>query len=435
MQVQYKTILLSMLVVVGVASNFERFIFSLVLEPIKSELLLSDSQLGLMTGIAFFAFYALAGVPIARWADNGDRSVITAGAVAICGLMISMCGMVTGFIQLLIVRAGVAVGEAAVVPAGQSLISDYFDRKERPRAMSIYISFYTISMILGYLLGGWLVEQYGWRKTFIIIGAPNLIIALIAKFLIKESRVKVKIRTNELSPPVMETFKQLWKQNTFRQILILFCLGYFFNAGIGQWLPTFLIRSYDMNMTEVGLWLALSFGLCGTLGILVGGYLASRFAANQERRQMQCLAIVVIGYGVTSAIAYLSANKDITLIFIALSAFLMMLNNGPIFAAIQSLVQERVRSVAVAITFMFGNLVGLGLGPLSLGVISDLLMPIVAEESLRYALLAFCPGTLLMAFYYWKASCSIEEDIKDIELKSDYRPADEFSVGCSAEST
>ena len=150
----YKNYLLGILLLMGSVSIFERFVFALVLEPIKNDLQLSDSQLGLMTGIAFAAFYAVAGIPLARWADRGNRVTIAATAVGLVGLMVSLCGMVGSFFQMLLVRAGIAVGEAGTMPAAQSLIADYFDRSERPRAMAIYLMAYPISMIIGYLAGG-----------------------------------------------------------------------------------------------------------------------------------------------------------------------------------------------------------------------------------------------------------------------------------------
>lgn len=414
-KLSYRNYLLLLLVIVGITTNFERFIFSLVLEPIKQELLLSDSQLGLMTGVAFFAFYAIAGIPIARWADRGNRGTITAIAVGLCGIMVSLCGTVSGFFQLLLVRAGVAVGEAGIMPAGQSLISDYFDRHERPRAMAIYISFYTISMIIGYLVGGQLVDAYGWRSTFIIIGVPAIAVAILAKFTIKESRDVIGTDHLSPAPSLISTISCLWSQKSFRQILIIFCLGYFFNAGVSQWLPTFLIRSHDMTIASVGSWLALVFGIFGTAGIYLGGHIATRYAANNEKLQMRMLAFSSLGYGLANAIAYTVPSKTWCLIFLAIGALLIMLNNGPIFAAIQSLVPERMRSLAVAVTFLFGNLIGFGLGPFVLGIVSDMLNVTYGQDSLRYALLLFCPGALWIAYHYWKVSSTIEQDIHTTE--------------------
>ena len=414
----YKNYLLILLVLVGVVTTFERFIFSLALEPIKHELQLSDSQLGLMTGIAFAAFYAMAGIPIARWADRGNRATITALSVGFCGIMVSLCGVASNFFHLLLVRAGVAVGEAGIVPAAQSLLSDYFNRVERPRAMAIFISFYTISMIVGYLLGGQLIEKYGWRTTFIVMGVPGIVMAILVKFTAREPRLSRPQFEKSHLPSFINTIRILWQQRTFRQILTSFCVGYFFSMGVSQWLAVFLIRTHEMTPSEVGAWLALSFGLFGTLGNYLGGYYASRFAACREKLQMRTLACLSVCYGLMSVVIYLSSSKYTALAFVAVCAVVGAFGNGPIFAAMQSLVHEKMRSVAVAITFMFANLIGFGLGPLALGIISDVLNPMYGPDSLRYALAIFSPGSLWVAYYYWKAGNTIEEDIRLVESKA-----------------
>ena len=418
-KIAYKNYLLTLLVLVGVVTTFERFIFSLALEPIKHELQLSDSQLGLMTGIAFAAFYSIAGIPLARWADKGNRVTITALSVGLLGVMVSLCGVAGSFFQLLLVRAGLAVGEAGVVPASQSLLSDYFDRAERPRALAIYLSFYSISMIVGYLLGGRLIESYGWRTTFLIMGLPGIFMAIVVKLTLKEVRLNQSNVEAPRLPSLIETIRVLWQQRTFRQILLAFCIGYFFNMGISQWLAAFLMRVHGMTALEVGSWLALSFGVVATLGSYLGGYFASRFAACKEKLQMRTLACASICYSMASVAAYLSINKYTALMFIGVCAFVGGFANGPIFSAIQSLVQKKMRSVAVAIVFLFANLIGFGLGPLALGVISDLLNPLFGQNSLRYALVIFSPGIMWVGYFYWKAGNTIEEDIKARESKAE----------------
>lgn len=415
----YKNYLLSLLVLAGVFTTLERFVFSLALESIKHDLQLSDSQLGLMTGIAFAAFYAIAGIPIARWADRGNRVTIMALAVGTCSLMVSMCGIAGSFFQLLLVRAGIAVGEAGIVPTAQSVLSDYFDRAERPRAMAIFISFYTLSMVIGYLLGGGLIEYYGWRTTFIVLGVPGVLMAIIINLTLKEPRLAQPKSTTSALPSIGSVFKVLCQQRTFRQILVAFCVSYFFIMGISQWLATYLIRSHNMTPIEVGSWLALSFGLFGTLGTYLGGYYASHFAACKEKPQMRMVAIAVSCYGVANLVIYLAPSKYMVLVFIAVGAVLSGFGNGPILAAMQSLVKERMRSIAVAITFMFANLIGFGLGPLALGVISDLLNPMLGHDSLRYALAMFSPGLLWVAYLFWKIADTIEEDIRLVEIEAE----------------
>ena len=185
--------------------------------------------------------------------------------------------------------------------------------------------------------------------------------------------------------------------------------------GISQWLASFLIRSHQMTPLEVGTWLALSFGVFGTLGNYLGGFFASRYAACQEKLQMRVVAWINVCYALTSLAAYLTTNKNIALTLIAVTAIAGAFGNGPVFGAMQSLVNEKMRSVAVAMTFMLANLIGFGLGPLALGAMSDWLNPVYGNDSLRYALAAFSPGMLWVAFYYWKAGRTIQEDISNAE--------------------
>lgn len=417
LKLDYKNYLLGVLVLTGTVSLFDRFVFALVLEPIKQDLQLSDSQLGLMTGIAFAAFYAIAGVPIARWADRGNRVTISAAAVGLLGITVSLCGMAGNFVQLLLVRAGVAVGEAGCQPVGQSLIADYFDRAERPRAMAIYGMYYPISMIVGYLSGGWLVETFGWRSTFILIGVPGVLIAILVKLTLREPRLAQQTAVIVEQYSFAEVLRALWQRQSFRHILMAFCVAYFFFMGSSQWLAAFFMRSHGMGSAELGAWLALTFGIFGMLGAYLGGYCATRYAANQEKLQMRALAVIMILYGLANAISYLAPNQSVALVFVAIYALLGGLTNGPIFSAIQSLVNERMRSVTVALIFLCANLIGFGLGPLALGVLSDLLNPLFGQDSLRYALVLFSPGVFWVAFHYWKAGNTIEAEIAQTESK------------------
>lgn len=410
--IRYKDYLVGLLVVVGIIATFERFVFSISLEAIKQDVGLSDTQLGLMTGVAFSAFYAIAGLPIARWADRGNRVNIAAIATLLAGLMVSFCGLVTSFLQMIAVRAGIAVGEASVLPAAQSLISDYFNRSERPRVMAIYMSYFTLSMFVGYLGGGYLVDTFGWRMTFLIAGIPSILVAAIVKLTLKEPRSKYTgVAAATKQPEMLAALRVLVKQVSFRKILSLFCFGYFFGMGTSQWLPTFFIRTYDMSLSEIGLLLAFLMGGFGTLGNFAGGYFCSRFSASKERLQMRVFAVTTALAGLSSIMIYLAPNSFVSFLFAGIFYFLGSLSNGAVFAAIQSLVHERMRSVAVAITLLFGNLIGFGLGPLVIGICSDLLSPSFGENSLRYALALSGPGSLITAFYFWQVSRSIEADI------------------------
>jgi len=195
-------------------------------------------------------------------------------------------------------------------------------------------------------------------------------------------------------------------------------VSYFFSLGVFTWMPTFFMRSHGMQPGELGTWMALLLGVGGLFGTYLGGVLASRYAAGKEALQMRVVALAFILSASLGVMIYLPSNKYYALAFLAASVPLATLINGAIFSAIQSLVNDRMRSVAIALTFLLANLVGLGLGPLAVGVLSELLAPKFGQESLRYASVFFIPGVLFVSYYYWKAADTIEDDILRIELEA-----------------
>lgn len=418
----YKNYILILLTVVAAFNFLDRYVLSLVLESIKLDLELSDSQLGFLTGFAFALFYAVAGIPIARWADRGNRNIIISLTTGLWSVLVAICGLVTGYTQLLLVRVGVAVGESGCLPPAQSLIADYFNRAERPKAMATYWLCGPLSVILGYLGGGWLIEYFGWRLTFIIIGMPGIFLAILVRLTLREPRLHKKIpysRTTPVQPPTFkEVFRTLVKLRSFVYITIAFCISYFFGMGLAQWMPTFFIRSYDMEVGELGTWLAIVWGLCSVVGTYLGGYLATRYLAQKEALQMRLAALVFVVCGLLYIFIYIVPTKQFAMALMAVIGVLFPMTSGAIFSAIQSLVDDRMRSVAIALLFLLANLIGLGLGPVAVGILSDLLTARFGSESLRYTLALFSPGYVLVALCYWKAATTIEQDIRQVEINN-----------------
>ena len=368
-----------------------------------------------MTGMAFALFYAIAGVPLARWSDRGNRNVVITITTGLWSAMVVLCGLVGNYTQLLLVRVGVAVGEAGCLPPAQSLIADYFDRAERPRAMATYWLCFPISVIVGFLGGGWLAETVGWRMTFIIMGVPGILLAILVKFTLREPRLKQTTIIDVEQPSWSEVRRTLWQTQAFRHIVLAFCVSYFFSLGMFSWLPTFFMRSHGMQLGEVGIWLALTIGVCGLFGTYLGGVLTSRYAAGKEALQMRAVALLMSIMALVNVMTYLPSNRYIALAFLAMAAVVATSMNGAIFSSIQSLTNDRMRSVAIALIFLLANLIGMGLGPLAVGVVSDLFAPLFGQDSLRYALVSFSPGLLWVAYHYWKSAATIEEDIRRVE--------------------
>jgi len=398
----------------------------LVLQSIKVDLHLSDTELGFLTGLAFALFYSIMGIPLARWADRGNRVTIIALCTALYGGAVALCGMAASFMQLMLIRIGVAVGEAGCFPAGSSLLADYFTRAERPRAVAITLLGAPLSGVIGYLLVGWLNQVYGWRLTFAVLGAPGLVLAVITALILKEPRTRdhststalsaaIELHTpatvHVLQPTLKEVAITLWSRRTFRHLLYGFSVLSFFGGGIAQWQPPFLIRSFGLNTGAIGTWLTLIYGIGGFLGTWCSGQWASRHAASNERRQLKGVALGCAVTGVASAMLYLCPNPYWAFAFMALTAVGFSVVTAPLFATLQALVPERMRAVSVALFYLFSNLIGVGLGPLTVGTLSDTFQPLFGQESLRYALLAMTPGYVWAAWHLWQAHKTVAMDI------------------------
>jgi MFS transporter, Spinster family, sphingosine-1-phosphate transporter len=419
-QTANRNYLLVVLLAVLSFNYVDRLALGLVLQQIKTDLALTDTQLGFLTGIAFALFYSIAGIPIARWADRGNRVAIIALTLALSMVMIALSSTATTFAQLVVLRIGVAVGEAGCVPAAQSLIADHFGRAERARAVSIYMLGGSLGVVMGYLVAGWLGELYGWRAMFLSLSLPGVVIAALAWFTLKEPRTANDASPAGLamaSPGLWQVVTTLWANATFRDVLLCFSVITFFGYGIAKWQPAFFVRSYGLNTGELGTWLAAIHGVGGFIGIYLGGTLASRYAARNERLQLAAMGLLCAGLAVLTSLIYLARSFPMALAFMGLAAVGGSMLYGPLHATVQSLVPEQMRAMAIAIIFLFSNLIGMGLGPLAAGALSDTLRPAVGEESLRYALVALCPGYFLGGWLLWRGRKTVMRDIADAETR------------------
>jgi|ERR1700722_5201198 len=409
----YRRYLLAVLLTILAFNSVDGYALGLVLQNIKTDLHLSDTQLGVLTGIAFALFYSVMGIPIARWADRGNRVLIISITTALWSAAVALCGIAGNFMQLLGIRIAVGFGEAGCIPPAHSLIADTFTRGERPRAVAIYMLGASISPLIGFFFAGWLAERYGWRVMFFVLSLPSLALAALAWVTLREPRVGTSrsYRAEAAPPDLTRVCVVLWRNITFRHLMFYFFVGSFFNYGILQWQPAFLSRTYGVSVGELGIWLAVVFGAGGLLGTYLGGQLAARFWANNERLQLKSAAFAYCSLGVFSAAIYLSPNRYLSLAFMTLATIGGAAVNGPLFATIQTLVPACMRATSIALIYFFANLIGVGLGPLSVGALSDWFRPALGEESLRYALLAMCPGYLWGSWYLWKASRTVTRDL------------------------
>jgi len=390
----YTRFVLFMLTLVYIFNFIDRQILVILQESIKADLNLSDTQLGLLSGLSFAIFYVLMGVPIARLADKRNRKNIIAVSLVFWSGFTALCGLVNNFIQLLFARIGVGIGEAGCSPSAHSMISDYYPEKKRATALSVYSSGIYIGILFGFSLGGWLDQTYGWRIAFIAIGLPGIIFAIIFYLLVKEPK------RSPMNSDLIASDLRLSQSTMLSQVIYLFSkpsfvflcaavgLHTFSSYALGNWLPAFLSRIHGLSTAQIGLYAGLIIGIAGALGTLVGGYLADRLSVDDKSWYMK-----VPGYAALIALPFLliyylypTVSIALAALFIAyacLSSFL-----APSIAITHSLVPDNMRAFSSSILFLVLNLVGLGFGPLVVGMISDYLAPSYGAESIRWALVA-----------------------------------------------
>ncbi|EAS48167.1 major facilitator family transporter [marine gamma proteobacterium HTCC2207] len=409
----YRRYVLVLLTLVYALNFIDRQILVILQESIKVDMDLSDSQLGLLTGFAFAIFYVSVGIPIARWADLGNRRNIVSLAVAVWSGMTALSGFTQNFWQLLMARIGVGVGEAGGSPPSHSMISDYYPVEQRGSALSFYSTGVYLGILLGFLIGGWINSEFGWRTAFFVVGVPGFLVALLVRFTIREPvRGGLEGRALETPATFGETLRTLKGFGSFKLFAIAAGLNAFSSYGIGNFTPSFLIRSHGFSSLEVGTSLALITGIGGALGTYMGGVLADRFGANDKRWYLWVSGIPAACSVPLMFTAVFIGDPRLALGFLFFATMLGAFYLGPTIAISHTLVSPSMRAMASAILFFILNLIGLGLGPLVVGMLSDLLAPTYGSESLRYALGIVSFVNLISAAFFFLAARKLLADLK-----------------------
>jgi len=411
----YRYYALAVLTVVYAFNFIDRQLLVILQEPIKAELVLSDTQLGLLTGFAFALFYVVCGIPIARWADKGVRRSIVALALTIWSAMTAVSGLTQNYLQLLLARVGVGVGEAGGSPPAHSMISDIFDRKHRATALAIYSVGIYIGILGGYLLGGWVAQFFGWRLAFFVVGAPGILLAILLRLTVSEPpRGWSEGSTGSVAPapPLAEVAKLLWSRRSFRHIALAASLQAYIIYAIGNWLPSFFLRSYDINIGQLGTWMALTTGFGGGIGSFFGGWLADRLGARDSRWYLWAPASLTILTVPTLLILLTTDSLRFALLLVAPFNFLTAAYLGAVLAVSHNLVGLRMRALTSAIVFFIINLIGMGIGPTSVGMLSDYLARSDVDAPLRYAMMTFGVIAAVWAcVHYLLATRTVRDDI------------------------
>jgi len=417
------------ILLIGYIINFvDRSILSLLLEPIKLELALTDSQLGFLGGLAFAVFYTFLGIPIAALADRRSRVKILAVSMVIWSAMTAICGLANNFLTLLLARIGVGIGEAGASPPSHSLISDYFPIETRATALSIYALGIPLGTMIGSFVGGWGADTLGWRYTFFLVGVPGIIFAFVVWFTLREpARGMSDIKLSQPSaapietappppPPVKTVLKLLWSKTSFRHLAFAAGLHAFVSYGAGTWNAPFFIRIHEMSLTDIGSILAAIAGI-GAIGTFFGGYISDKLSdrTNDKRWYFWVPGIATLVMVPFQLVAYLYGGVWVVVASLMMVAILGSAYLGPSFAMTQALVSLRMRAVASAILLFVLNLIGMGLGPYFVGILSDLLTPEFGIYSIRYAMCVAVMVNVWAACHYFLGARTMRGDLADTQ--------------------
>jgi len=398
---QYRYLALGIFTLTYTLNFVDRQILSILQEPIKNDLGLRDTELGLLTGFAFAMFYILMGFPIARWADRSNRKRIVVWCLSLWSAMTMACGLAANYWQLLLARIGVGVGEAGCSPPLHSMISDIFPANERGSAFGVYNTGVNIGILVGFLLGGWINQFFGWRTALLVVGIPGLALALVFQKIIREPR---RLNDNSAAPdhagaPVAYNviLRQFLSVPALRWLVLaaMFCgvSGY----GLLNWTPSFLLRNFDIGAGLVGTYLALIVGLGGGLVTFLVGYLGDKLGSRGAHWYLWvtglCFALSLPSlYFMFSAQSATSAIWGFVIPGLVIQCYV-----APVIAVTHSIVPANARAFSSAFLLFAINLIGLGAGPVLVGFLSDSLAPQMGANSLRYAMFTVVGLASLMA--------------------------------------
>ncbi|WP_187334586.1 spinster family MFS transporter [Novosphingopyxis iocasae] len=409
-----RKITLALLTITYFFSYMDRQILSILIEDIKADLVLTDTQIGIVAGLAFAVFYATLGIPVAWLADRKNRRNIISVALALWSGATALCGFANNFVHLLLARIGVGIGEAGSSPPSHSMIADLYGPKKRAGALAIYSLGVTLGAAMGTILGGTIAHFYGWRMAFFVIGLPGILLAIAVRlFAVEPPRGMsdaAQTVADDSSPSLWDGFRALWQNRAARHLVAGVTITSMIGYALTSWGPAYYIRSFGFDKLEIALYIAPILAVAGVAGTVGGGKLADRLA---ERHGLHSQSMM-IAVGKTAALPFLFALYLLQDAWWAMASYFIALlfqscYLGPTFALIQGLAPLKMRAVWAAITLLVINLIGLGAGPTAIGILSDVYRGAFGEESLRYALLTGAAFTPWAVWHYWRAGKALKE--------------------------
>jgi len=409
----YSRYVLGMCFLLTALNVMDRQVLMVLVEPVKQEFDFSDAQMGFLTGTAFALSHALAMIPVARLADLGSRRNIIAAGLFAWSALTTLTGAARSYAQLFLTRVGVGACETVGSGPAQSLIADYFAPKRRASALSIHAAGGTFGAMAGFAIGGLLAEAVGWRWTFVYFGLPGLLVALLFWRTVQEPPrgLGSSAEAGDEIPGFFETLRFLGHLRAFRHVVLAASLNSFVNWALLAWASAAMMRAHDLSTGEAGARLATSMTLSSAIGLILAGFLADRLGRRDARWYLWLPAAASVG-AIPFTIAFLLwGDPDGAFLWIVPGAFLNSMWVGTYNAVVQSLARPRMRAMASAVHVLVSSaLIGQGLGPLFVGLVSDALEPRYAGNSLRFALVLAVFGHLWGAAHSLLSARTIRAD-------------------------
>ncbi|MBL4613120.1 MAG: MFS transporter [Emcibacter sp.] len=390
------------MLLINVINYADRSIIGILLEPIKIDLQLSDTQIGLISGLAFALFYAFAGLAIAYLCDLYSRRTIIVVSIIGWSVMTALTGAANNFVQLFIVRMGIGVGEAGAIPASNSLIADWFPAAKRPLAMAIFGASVFVGVMVGAIMGGYIAEHYGWRWAFVAAATPGIPLAILTWYTLKEPK-RGQADGIEAAPvgSLKSTVALLLRNKAYVYLILAFAFMTFLLFGVVNWFPAYLMRAKGVGQAEIGLYFGLALGLGNATGAIIGGYAAS-VLAKKSLSWLTLFPFILSFLLIPLFEAAVFAPTAIgAFAFIAIAGAVGGSILGPVLASIQTVVSPHVRTTASGLNGVLFSIVGHGGAPLFIGFFSDrfaVSMPSAEalQTSLSLAVLSGIPLTIFL---------------------------------------
>lgn len=436
---------LAILIFVYIFNFIDRQILNILQEPIKADLGLSDTQLGLLTGLSFAIVYCVCGIPVARIADATNRKTVISVSLTIWSGFTALCGLAQNYTHLLLARLGVGVGEAGGSPPAHAIISDLYEKEKRGRALSIYSAGLYAGTLLGYYAGGWLSEAFTWREAFFAVGIPGIALALLLQLTLREPiRGLSGVVPQRERTTFLEAFAKLWALKSFRYYSIATGAGTFVTYGVGNWMPPFLTRTHgewsmpwlqklvgfcsdatietcaQMSRTEIGLMYGTAAGVGGAIGTIAGGYIADRIGQKDHRWFLWVPMWGKLIGGPLFILALLAPTAELSLALYFPGLILAAMYLGPSLAITHALVPVSMRAMSSAVLFFILNILGLGLGPLVVGMVSDYLQAEhgITDHSAKWGMItAVALMYPLSILWHWGAK-ALPAQTDDVEVST-----------------